>query len=82
MGDARSAPTLRAFDLIVFAHLLAGGVAVAIIGWRARWPIPSQVLVAALFMLGGAASGRLQHSGIIIGYGLFLLTLAASATCA
>jgi hypothetical protein len=65
------APTMRAFDLVIFSHLLAGGIAVAIIGWRVRWPIPSSVLAAALFMFGGAASGRLQHTGIILGYSLF-----------
>jgi hypothetical protein len=68
-------PTMRAFDLVVFAHLLAGGIAIAVMGWRARWPIPSSVLAAALFMLGGAASGRLQHTGIILGYGLFPIAL-------
>ncbi|MET0678740.1 MAG: hypothetical protein ABW175_23320 [Bradyrhizobium sp.] len=69
------APTMRAFDLVIFGHLLAGGIAIAIIGWRARWPIPGSVLAAALFMFGGAASGRLQHSGIILSYSLFPLAL-------
>ncbi len=69
------APTMRAFDLVVFAHLLAGGIAIAVMGWRARWPIPSSVLATALFMLGGAASGRLQHTGIILSYGLFPIAL-------
>jgi len=69
------APTMRAFDLVVFAHLLAGGVAIAIMGWRARWPIPSSVLAATLFMFGGAASGRLQHTGIILSYSLFPVAL-------
>src|SRR5258708_3745334 len=74
-GMLDPAPTMRAFDLVVFAHLLAGGIAIAVMGWRARWPIPSSVLAAALFMLGGAASGRLQHTGIILGYGLFPIAL-------
>jgi hypothetical protein len=74
-GMLDPAPTMRAFDLAIFAHLLAGGIAIAIIGWRARWPIPSSVLAAALFMLGGAASGRLQHSGIILSYSLFPVAL-------
>jgi hypothetical protein len=68
-------PTMRAFDLVVFAHLLAGGIGVAAIGWRARWPIPANVLAAALFMFGGAASGRLQNTGIILVYALFPLAL-------
>ncbi|MEA2869269.1 MAG: hypothetical protein QOE39_3984 [Bradyrhizobium sp.] len=74
-GMLDSAPTMRAFDLIVFAHLLAGGLGIAAIGWRARWPISAGVLAAALFMFGGAASGRLQHSGIILSYGVFPLAL-------
>jgi hypothetical protein len=69
------APSLRSFDLIVYAHLLIGGLAIAAIGWRARWPIAACVLAAAVFMFGGAAAGRLQHTGIIITYGLFPLAL-------
>ena len=64
-------PSLRAFDLIVFAHLLIGGLAIAAIGWRAAWPLAACVLAAVLFMFGGAAAGRLQHTGLIITYGLF-----------
>jgi hypothetical protein len=74
-GMLDPAPTMRAFDLVVFAHLLAGGLGIAVIGWRARWPIPAGVLAAALFMFGGAASGRLQHSGIILSYAVFPLAL-------
>src|SRR4029078_2485575 len=33
------------------------------------------VLAAVLFMFGGAAAGRLQHTGIIVSYGLFPLAL-------
>ncbi len=65
------APSLRAFDVIVYAHLLAGGLSIGIIGARARWPVAACVLAAALFMFGGAAAGRLQHTGIILSYGLF-----------
>lgn len=65
------APTMHAFDIVVLAHLLVGGLAIAIIGWRASWPVAACVLAAALFMFGGAAAGRLQHTGIILSYGLF-----------
>ena len=65
------APSLRAFDLIVYAHLLLGGLAIGLIGVRARWPAAACVLAAAVFMFGGAAAGRLQHTGNILGYGLF-----------
>lgn len=69
------APSMRAFDLVVFAHLGAGGFAVGGLGWRARWPMPASVLAAVIFMFGGPASGRLDHSGIILSYGLFPITL-------
>jgi hypothetical protein len=69
------APSIRAFDLIVYAHLGVGGLAVGALGWRAGWPLPASVLAAVIFMFGGPASGRLQHSGIIISYGLFPLAL-------
>jgi hypothetical protein len=69
------APSLRAFDLVVHAHLLIGGLAVAAIGARARWPVAACVLAAVIFMFGGAAAGRLQHTGIILSYGLFPLAL-------
>src|SRR5262249_50809177 len=68
-------PPLRPSDLTVYAPLLIGGLAMAAIGWRARWPLAACVLAAALFMFGGAAAGRLQHTGIVICYGLFPLAL-------
>jgi hypothetical protein len=74
-GLLDSNPSMRVFDLVVFSHLLAGGVGVVAIGWRAAWPIPANVLAAAVFMFGGAASGRLQHTGIILAYALFPLAL-------
>lgn len=68
-------PTMRAFDIVVQAHILVGGLALVFLGWRARWPVASCVLAAALFMFGGAASARLQHTGIILGYSAFPLAL-------
>jgi hypothetical protein len=64
-------PSLRAFDTLVYAHLLAGGVAMVAIGWRANWPLAACVLAAVVFMFGGAAAGRLQHTGIILSYAMF-----------
>ncbi len=72
------APSLRSFDLIVQLHLLAGGLAMVGIGYRRSWPAPASILAATVFMLGGAASARLNHTGIIVCYGLFpvaMLTL-------
>ena len=71
------APSLRSFDLILMAHLLAGGLAMAGLGSRRGWTTPASVLAATLFMLGGAASARLNHVGIITSYGLFPIALLA-----
>jgi hypothetical protein len=70
-----AAPSMRAFDLVVYAHLLAGGLAVGAIGWRAGWPLPASALAAAVFMLGGPAAGRLQHTGIVLSYAMFPIAL-------
>ena len=68
-----AAPSIRTFDTIVFAHLLVGGLSVGAIGLRAGWPASACVLAAAVFMFGGAAGGRLQHTGVILSYALFPL---------
>ena len=60
---------------MVYAHLAVGGLGVAALGWRAGWPLSASVLAAVIFMFGGPAAGRLQHSGIIISYGLFPVAL-------
>src|SRR5437763_5901261 len=65
------APSLHTFDTIVYAHLLFGGLAMAAIGWRARWPIAACILAAVVFMFAGVAAGRLQHTGAILAYALF-----------
>jgi hypothetical protein len=68
-------PSLFAFDFLVFAHLLVGGLAIAIHGRRLGWPAAASILAATVFMLGGVVSGRLNHVGIITSYGLFPLAL-------
>src|SRR5437660_738538 len=55
-GALDSFPTMRAFDLVVLAHLLVGGIALAGWGWRLRWPVSACVLAATLLMFGCAAS--------------------------
>ena len=65
------APTLETFDMFVLAHLLLGGLALVLIGWRRGWPPPACILAAVVFMLGGPAMGRLNHVGITVCYGLF-----------
>jgi hypothetical protein len=67
------APSLFAFDFIVFAHLLVGGLALGIYGHRHGWPAAASVLAASIFMLGGVVAGRMNHLGIITSFGLFPL---------
>jgi len=69
------APSLAAFDLLVFVHLLIGGLAFVGYGHRHGWPAAATVLAASVFMLGGVVSGRLNHVGIITSIGLFPLAL-------
>ena len=70
-----AAPSIRAFDFLVYAHLLVGGLSVGVLGWRAGWPLSASLLAAVVFMFGGPASGRLQHTGMILSYSLFPLAL-------
>lgn len=64
------APSMRMFDLVVQAHLLAGGLCMAVLGRRRSWPIAACVLAGVVFMFGGPAAGRLQHTGMILSYAL------------
>lgn len=65
------APSMLAFDLMVYAHLLVGGLAMCAIGWRAGWPSAACVLAAVVFMFGAVASSRMQHTGVILTYAMF-----------
>jgi hypothetical protein len=69
------APSMAAFDMVVYAHLLVGGLAFVGLGARRHWPVSAIVLAGCVFMFGGAAAGRLNHTGIIIAYGLFPLAV-------
>jgi hypothetical protein len=67
---APNAP-MQLFDAAVLAHLFAGGVCVLGLLRRWRWHPAAAVLAAIIFTLGGAASSRLQHTGMIISYSFF-----------
>lgn len=69
--------SLQAFDAWVLAHLLAGGMGVLALFRRAGWRPEGGVLAAMIFMLGGAASSRLQHMGMILSYAMIPLALVA-----
>lgn len=63
--------SMQLFDAVVLGHLFVGGLCVLGLLRRWRWHPAGAVLTAILFMLGGAASSRLQHTGIIISYSFF-----------
>jgi hypothetical protein len=63
--------SMQLFDAVILAHLAAGGVCVLGLFRRWRWHPAGAVLAALIFMLGGAASSRLQHTGMIISYSFF-----------
>jgi hypothetical protein len=67
--------SMQLFDAVVLAHLFAGGLCVLGLARRWRWHPLGATLAAVIFMLGGAASSRLQHTGIIISYSFFPVAL-------
>jgi hypothetical protein len=68
--------SLQAFDAAILAHLLAGGFGVLSLFRRRGWAAQGAVLAAMIYMLGGSASARLQHTGMILSYGMFPIALS------
>lgn len=62
-------PSMELFDAVVFAHLIPGAVATLLLFRRRGWHPVGAVAAAMVFVLGGSASARLQHTGMIISYG-------------
>ena len=67
--------TMQAFDIVIFCHLMVGGLGVLGLFRHRGWHPAGAVLAAMIFMVGGVASSRLQHTGIIISYSYFPLAL-------
>lgn len=68
-------PSMQVFDVVVFAHFLPGALAFVPLFRRRGWHPAGAVAAALIFMLGGSATARLQHTGIIFSYGFFPLAL-------
>ena len=68
-------PSMQLFDAVVYAHLLPGALAFVPLFRRRGWAPAGAVVAALVFMLGGSATARLQHTGIIFSYGVFPLAL-------
>ena len=60
----------RVFDVWIMLHLLFGALAILGLFRRRRWGPAGAVLAGIVFMLGGSAAARLQHTGMIISYSL------------
>lgn len=69
------APSMQLFDVVVLAHLLIGAFALLALFARRGWHPAGAVLAAMVLMLGGSASARLQHVGMIFSYAWFPLAL-------
>jgi hypothetical protein len=69
--------SMQVFDAVIYAHLLMGGIGVLGLFRRRGWHPAGAVLAALIFMLGGPAASRLQHTGMIISYGFIPLALWA-----
>ncbi|MBY6242285.1 hypothetical protein [Methylosinus sp. Sm6] len=67
--------SMQSFDLFVFLHLLMGGAGVLALCRRFGFAPVAAVLAGAIFMFGGVAASRLQHTGMIISYSFFPLAL-------
>jgi hypothetical protein len=66
-------PSMQLFDGVVFAHFLPGALAFVPLFRRRGWHPVGAVVAALIFMLGGSATARLQHTGMILSYGFFPL---------
>ena len=69
--------SMEGFDAVVYAHLLVGGIGILGLFRRRGWYPAGAVLAAIIFMLGGPAASRLQHTGMIISYGFIPLAVWA-----
>jgi hypothetical protein len=68
-------PSMELFDAAIFAHFLPGALAFVPLFRRRGWHPAGAVVTAIIFMLGGSATARLQHTGMIFSYGFFPLAL-------
>ena len=67
--------SMQVFDAVILLHLVVGAIGTLGLARRWRWHPVAGLLAALVFMLGGAASSRLQHTGMIISYAFFPMAL-------
>ncbi len=69
--------SMAGFDAWIMLHLFAGGLGMLALARRRGWVPAAAVLTAIIYMLGGSAASRLQHTGMIVSYAYFPLALWA-----
>lgn len=67
--------SMRVFDAVIYAHLVIGAIGMLGLARRWHWYPAAGMLAALIFVFGGAASSRLEHTGMIISYSFFPLAL-------
>lgn len=77
-------PSVPVFQGVLLAHLLAGGLGLMLYLRRQHLGWAAALLAGVVYLLGGAASGRLQHTLMVVSYGwapwvLLCLDLAFTA---
>ncbi len=60
--------SLWAFTVVVMLHVLLGGIGMLQLGQSYGWSTPAAILSAAIFMFGGVAAARLQHTPMLISW--------------
>ncbi|WP_374446596.1 hypothetical protein [Stella sp.] len=81
LAELVAEPSMRIVDAVQLLHLLAAGLGVLVLGRGLGWRPAAAVLAAVVFMCGGVAAARLQHSLMTVSYAwlpwaLLLLRLA------
>lgn len=84
LAELVARPTMGQMDLVQLLHLLAGGLGVVALGRRLGWRAMAAALAALVFLAGGVAAARLQHSIMTVSYSwlpwaILLLQLAFTA---
>lgn len=87
LAELVPSPSMTLMDTVQLLHLLAAGLGVLALGRRLGWLPMAAVLAACVFMSGGVAASRLQHSIMTVSYAclpwaILLLRLAFTAATA
>lgn len=61
-------PSMHLVDAVQLLHLLIGGAGIVLLCRSYRWHAAAGLAAALVFMFGGSAAARLQHTGMILSY--------------